>query len=324
VTLVAGEGTSLNPGSGAAASAGPATPGRFEQRTLTSINMASVSVPQPAQRDRAVLVRMDDVHPGHVTAADGPELRLGRHPTSSLVLDDEGISRSHARILRRGNAYVIEDLKSSNGTYVNGTRIETMEIADGAMIQLGPRVKFRFSVVDTHQERILRQLYESSVRDVLTGLFNRAYFLERLAGELAYANRHGTETSLLLLDIDHFKKINDAFGHPAGDAVLRTLAATVRKVLRVEDIFARYGGEEFIVLLRGIAIEGAARAAERLRRAILGSPTEYEGRIIDCTVSVGCAALSCSARTAESLIATADRRLYAAKHQGRNRVVSSG
>jgi len=207
---------------------------------------------------------------------------------------------------------------------VNGIRVETVEIGDGALIQLGPRVKFRFSVVDAHQERILRQLYESSVRDALTGLFNRAYFLERLAGELAYANRHGSETSLMLLDIDHFKKINDTFGHPGGDAVLRTLAGTVRKVLRVEDIFARYGGEEFIVLLRGIAIEGATRAAERLRRAILGSPTEYEGRIIDCTVSIGCASLACSDRTAEGLIATADRRLYLAKRSGRNRVISSG
>jgi len=320
----AGEGTSLNPSSNAASSNGPSTPGRFEQRTLTSINMGAVSIPQPAQRDRAVLVRMDDVHPGHVTLADGPELRIGRHPTSSLILDDEGISRSHARITRRGNAFIIEDLKSSNGTYVNGLRIETAEIADGALIQLGPRVKFRFSVVDAHQERILRQLYESSVRDALTGLFNRAFFLERLAGELAYSNRHGAETSLMLIDIDHFKKINDTFGHPGGDAVLRTLAQTVRKVLRVEDIFARYGGEEFIVLLRGIAIEGATRAAERLRRAVLGSPTEYEGRVIDCTVSIGCASLSCSERTAEALIATADRRLYGAKRSGRNRVVSSG
>ncbi len=303
---------------------GPATPGRFEQRTLTTVTMSSVTIPLPAQRDRAVLVRMDETHAGQVVPTDVVDLRIGRHPTSSLVIDDEGISRSHARILRKGNTYLIEDLKSSNGTYVDGARVETAELKDGSLVQLGPRVRFRFSVVDEHQERILRQLYESSVRDPLTGVFNRAYFLDRLAGELAYANRHSSDASLLLLDLDHFKKVNDTFGHPGGDAVLRSLAATVRKVLRVEDIFARYGGEEFIVLLRGIAIDGAARAAERLRRAIVAAPTDHDGQRIDCTVSIGCASLGSGGRTAQELIATADRRLYAAKHAGRDRVVSTG
>jgi len=298
----------------------PATPGRFEQRTLTNVNI-SAAIPMPAQRDRAVLVRMDEAHAGQVIPADGPDLRIGRHPTSALVIDDEGISRSHARIARKGASYFIEDLKSSNGTYVNGARVESAELCDGSLVQLGPRVRFRFSVVDEHQERILRQLYESSVRDALTGVFNRAYFLERLAGELAYANRHGSDASLLLLDIDHFKKINDTHGHPAGDAVLRSFSGTVRKVLRVEDIFARYGGEEFIVLLRGIAIDGAARAAERLRRAVSVSPTEFDGKRIECTVSIGCASLGCGERSAQGLIAAADRRLYAAKHGGRDRVV---
>ena len=302
---------------------GPATPGRFEKQTLTNVTI-SVSIPLPAQRDRAVLVRMDETHAGQVVPADGPDLRIGRHPTSSLVIDDEGISRSHARIHRKGNSYFIEDLNSSNGTYVNGARVELAELTDGSLLQLGPRVRFRFSVVDEHQERILRQLYESSVRDALTGVFNRAYFVERLTGELAYANRHGSDASLLLLDIDHFKMINDTHGHPAGDAVLRQFSAVVRRVLRVEDIFARYGGEEFVVLLRGIAIEGAGRAAERLRRAVGTTPTEFEGKLIDCTVSIGCASLACGDRTAQGLIAIADRRLYDAKHGGRNRVVSSG
>jgi diguanylate cyclase (GGDEF)-like protein len=315
--------TQTTSGTPASSQTGPSTPGRFEQRTLTNVNV-SASVPLPAQRDRAVLVRMDETHAGQVIPADCPDLRIGRHPTSALVIDDEGISRSHARIVRKGAAYVIEDLNSSNGTYVNGARVESVELLDGAMIQLGPRVRFRFSVVDEQQERLLRQLYESSVRDALTGVFNRGYFLERLAGELAYANRHGSDASLLLLDIDHFKKINDTFGHPGGDAVLRNFGATVRKVLRVEDIFARYGGEEFIVLLRGIAIEGAARAAERLRRAILVSPTDFGGQRIECTVSIGCASLSCSDRSAQGLISTADRRLYAAKHAGRDRVISAG
>ncbi|HEX4335744.1 MAG TPA: GGDEF domain-containing protein [Polyangiaceae bacterium] len=317
--------SSVFPAASMAQSSTPQTPTRFEQRTLTTVNMTAVTIPLPAQRDRAVLVRTDETHAGQVILADGVDLRIGRHPTSSLVIDDEGISRSHARIVRKGSTYFVEDLGSANGTYVNGVRVEiAAELADGSLLQLGPRVRFRFSVVDEHQERILRQLYESSVRDALTGVFNRAYFLERLSGELAYSNRHTSDASLLILDLDHFKKVNDTYGHPGGDAVLRTFAATVRKVLRVEDIFARYGGEEFIVLLRGIAIDGAARAAERLRRAVVLTPTEHEGQRIDCTVSIGCASLGCGGRTAQALIATADRRLYAAKHAGRDRVVSAG
>jgi two-component system, cell cycle response regulator len=302
----------------------PSTPGRFEQNTIMSINGSTARLvpPQPTKRDRAVLVRMDEAHAGQVTTTDGPEIRLGRHPTSTIVLDDEGISRSHARIFQSANRYYVEDLKSSNGTYVNGVRIDRVEVVDGAMIQLGPRVSFRFSVVDEHQERILRQLYESSVRDALTGAFNRQYFMERLSGELAYANRHGTTASLLILDIDHFKKVNDTYGHPAGDAVIKTVALTAQQALRTEDVFARYGGEEFVVLLRGIALEGAARAGERLRRALIASPTTHEGRIIEATVSIGCACLDGSERTAEALIAVADRRLYAAKRGGRNRVVA--
>jgi diguanylate cyclase (GGDEF)-like protein len=302
---------------------GPSTPGRFEQKTLMTLTMSEPQAPPvPLRRDRAMLVRMDEAHAGQVTTTDGPEIRIGRHPTSSLVLDDEGISRSHARVFQSAGKHYVEDLGSSNGTYVNGLKIEMTEVTDGAMIQLGPRVLFRFSVVDEHQERILRQLYESSVHDALTGTFNRAYFLERLDAELAYSQRHGTTASLLLLDIDHFKKINDTFGHPAGDAVLKCVTGTIQRVLRVEDVLARYGGEEFIVLLRGIAIEGAARAGERLRRALTATATEHGGHRIEATVSVGCASLACADPTPAGLIAVADRRLYAAKRGGRNRVVA--
>lgn len=304
---------------------GPST-GRQTQKTLTSMDFGSVEIaPPPTRRDIAVLVRMDSIEAGRLYVLDGPELRVGRLPDNGVAIDDAGISRVHARLYREGDAYRIEDLGSSNGTYINGVRVTSAEVLEGALVQVGPKARFRFSVIDRHQERILRQLYEASVRDPLTGLFNRAYFVERLGAELAYSKRHGTEVSLLVLDIDHFKKINDTFGHLVGDWVLKCFTTTIYGSLRTEDLFARYGGEEFVAVLRGISLPGAARAAERLRKAVAAMVVEHEGVRIPVTVSIGCASVKCPGEvSAEALIGAADRRLYEAKKNGRNTVVASG
>jgi diguanylate cyclase (GGDEF)-like protein len=192
------------------------------------------------------------------------------------------------------------------------------------VIQLGPRVVFRYSVTDSGEERILRQLYESSVKDSLTGAFNREYFGERLKAEVAYAKRHGLSLSLVMMDLDHFKNVNDTHGHPAGDAVLAASVGAIARSLRGEDVLARYGGEEFVVILRGIPLSGAEGVGERLRGTVEKTKIQHEGTIIECTVSVGCASLRCTeSLTAEALVAIADRRLYLAKRSGRNRVVAS-
>ncbi len=293
---------------------------RPEQQTITN---ETFPVWKGDERNRAVLVRMDSIQAGHVTSL-GDAIRLGRHSDNTVVVDDEGISRMHARVVYEGGQYFVEDLGSSNGTYVNGERIERQVLVDGAVVQLGPRVHFRFSVTDENQERILRQLYESSVRDALTRAYNRHFFLERLDAELAYATRHRSQGSVLIFDIDHFKKVNDTHGHLAGDAVLKNVASTTEFLLRTEDLLARYGGEEFVVLLRGITLSGAARAAERLRKALEELRTVHDGRSLAVTISIGCASFACVDRVdRERLVAVADRRLYAAKRDGRNRVVAA-
>lgn len=295
---------------------------RLEQKTL---NTEVFSLRPSPSRDRAVLVRMDSAQAGHVTSLDGPEVRIGRQLGNTIVIDDEGLSRVHARVYYDGAQYRAQDLGSSNGTYVNGTRIAEAMMADGAVLQLGPKVCFRFSVTDENQERILRQLYENSVHDPLTGVHNRQFFVERLNSELAYAGRHKAPASLLMFDVDHFKQVNDTYGHPAGDAVLKNIAVRAKELVRVEDVLARYGGEEFVVLLRGIGLSGAGRAAERIRAAIEKTNTEVDGHSITSTVSIGAASLACVGKPdAEALISLADRRLYLAKHAGRNRVVTQG
>jgi diguanylate cyclase (GGDEF)-like protein len=298
-------------------------PSRLEQQTLT--NEVFSLRPAPRERDRAVLVRMDSVQAGNVVSLDGLETRVGRHPDSSAVVDDEGMSRVHARVYYEEGHYFVEDLDSSNGTYVNGERITKVPLTDGAVVQLGPRVCFRFSLTDENQEKILRQLYEGSVRDGLTGAYNRHFFLERLGAEVAYAARHSSHAAVLMFDVDHFKKVNDTYGHQAGDAMLQGIAAATAQLLRQEDVFARYGGEEFVLLLRGVTRVGAQRAGERLRDAIQRLKVPFGDNILTVTVSVGCASMECTEEpTSEVLVALADRRLYAAKRAGRNKIVAEG
>jgi diguanylate cyclase (GGDEF)-like protein len=227
--------------------------------------------------------------------------------------------------VKSGDRFWLEDLGSANGTFVAGERIERKVLNDGDLIQFGPRVEFRFSVTDAAQEQVLRQLYEASVKDSLTGAYNREFLGERLRSEVAFSRRHGTDTSLVLIYVDHFKRVNDTFGHQAGDAVLVELVRLFTDGLRTEDTFARYGGEEFAISLRGIGLQDAARVADRLRAAVAARPIQHMEHAIRCTVSAGCSSVSCCVEpSVEELVAIADRRLYAAKGAGRNRVVAAG
>jgi len=279
----------------------------------------------PSLVDRAVMLRMDGVQAGQIIGLEAFPFTVGRHPTNLLRIDEESISRFHARVVRVGEDFIVEDLGSRNGTFVAGKRATRGKLEQDSWLQFGPRVSFRFSLTDAREENLLRKLYESSTRDSLTGAYNRLHFEERLRAEVAYATRHRTETSLLIIDLDHFKRVNDTYGHPTGDSVLKHVTQVCTRALRTEDVFARYGGEEFAIVLRGIGINGALRLGERLRVALAAERIEHEGQRIPVTLSGGCAALSCCAvSSAEDLIATADRRLYRAKQQGRDRISAQG
>jgi two-component system chemotaxis response regulator CheY len=176
-------------------------------------------------------------------------------------------------------------------------------------------------------ERILnleRRIKELANTDPLTGMLNRRAFMERMAQEMSRARREAKPLSLVLTDIDHFKRVNDTYGHQAGDRVLLRLARAVSDAVRTEDVVARYGGEEFVVILRNIDVAGAVILAERLRQLVEQLEVEHEGRRLRVTASFGCACLDCCVeRTGQTLIATADMRLFEAKRAGRNRVVAT-
>ena len=276
--------------------------------------------------ERALLLRMDGVHAGLVIAIETLPFTIGRHATNALRIDEESISRFHARISRDDQGHwVLEDLRSRNGTFLASERVEKRRIEDGAWLSFGAHASFRFTLTDLREERLFRRLYESSTRDALTGAYNRLHFDERLRAEVAFAARHASDASLVLLDIDHFKRVNDTYGHQVGDVVLSEVAKLSQRSLRTEDVFARFGGEEFAVILRGITLAGARKLGERLRIAVESNPIAADGKAVPVTLSAGCASLADTpAPSAEELIRIADRRLYLAKAQGRNRVIAAG
>jgi two-component system cell cycle response regulator len=290
----------------------------------TTETAIALPVAPPRQATRAVLTVVGGASAGRVHTLRDTETILGRGKEAHVRLDDIGVSRAHARVVRTEDGrWLIEDLRSTNGTFVGGRRIERIDLKSGDRIHVGPGVVLSFAVLDAQAERLTAQLYESSIRDALTRAHNRRYLVERLAGEIAYARRHGTRLSLVLFDIDHFKRINDTHGHLAGDDVLRETAALVQRMIRAEDVLARFGGEEFVVLVRGIEHDNVGRLAERLRAAVERLEVASVDQVLRVTISVGYASLDElpeAQRTGDGLLRRADERLYRAKSGGRNRV----
>lgn len=178
------------------------------------------------------------------------------------------------------------------------------------------------SIVQREREEAVAKLQEYADRDGLTGIANRRYFEARLRDEYTRWQRYGGEMSVLLFDLDHFKKINDQFGHGVGDTVLREMAQRVSEVVRVQDTFGRFGGEEFALLLPCTPIEDAMQVAEKIRNTIGDAPVEVKGVKVPVTASVGGAAARVGVPNYDVLINEADAALYSAKRQGRNRSVA--
>jgi two-component system cell cycle response regulator len=268
--------------------------------------------------DRGTLTMVSGAEAGLVWRL-GASSVVGRSPDCEIHIDHAGVSRRHARIFQESETeYVVQDLGSHNGTTVRGRSVTRGRLEDGDRIGFGP-VFFRFALADEKEVLALKQRYEFSVIDGLTGAVNRRHFDDRLVVELAYAKRHQTEVSLLMLDVDLFKAINDTHGHQAGDAVLRQLAQSIKNALRLEDVFARYGGEEFAVIARGIGGGEALAFAERIRRVVEDARFAHDGTPISVTVSVGAATLAdCNEPSVDQLVKLADGALYVAKAAGRN------
>jgi diguanylate cyclase (GGDEF)-like protein len=272
--------------------------------------------------ERAHFIVLAGENVGRMHRLEQSEIVIGRAADATIRLEDDGVSRRHAKVVQVGKELWLEDLKSANGTLVNGQRTERALLRDGDKIEIGATTILKFTYSDELEEAFHNKMYEAALRDGLTQAYNKRHFLDRLTAELAYARRHGTPLTLLMLDIDHFKNVNDTYGHPAGDYVLATLARIAMGALRAEDVFARYGGEEFAILCRGVTLDQAALLGERLRSTIEATAFDYQRRRIPITASIGVASLLDRADDTTRLIADADGALYEAKRAGRNHVVA--
>jgi diguanylate cyclase (GGDEF)-like protein len=295
-------------------------PNDWDEET-TAAEPDEIAAKPASPRNRAILTVLTGSASGRMFKLRA-SMTIGRSPACEIRLEDDGISRSHARVRCEDDQATIEDLQSRNGTFVNGERIrEIVKVIDGDKIQVGRGTVLRFGFADDLDESFHENLMSSALRDGLTKLFNKRYLMERLDSELKFAHRHETTLSLLMLDIDHFKKINDTHGHLAGDAVLSALASVLSRAVRNEDVVARFGGEEIAIVLRAIGLEGATQMAERVRRIVESTQIDAAGKPLRATVSVGVASFpSTPAKTVAELIDAADKALYRAKHGGRNRV----
>ena len=263
-----------------------------------------------------------------IISDENKEFLVGRTKKAGLVLEDDSVSRNHAMIKpvtgRTGKITLkIEDLESTNGTFLNGKKITKGKASYGDRIYFG-EVLVRFDLMDpldAEFQSILAEQAAKSRFDPLTGLLSKRFFMEEMPGMVSYYTRKGIDMALLMTDIDHFKKINDTYGHQQGDSILILVSEQILKAVRNHDPVVRYGGEEILVLLRS-KYKSARRIAERIRKTVAEADYSSVNPELKVTISVG-GALAKSDDSLETLIERADQALYDAKKMGRNMVVWS-
>ncbi|HEU4409332.1 MAG TPA: GGDEF domain-containing protein [Polyangiaceae bacterium] len=293
----------------------------FDEKTKVT-NVGPLPKPDnpPGDDCLVVIYSKDPALLGKRFLLEASPTRVGRGPDNEIVLDGESISRRHASWERRGRRWWVVDERSTNGTYVNDELVDQEHpLSNGDRVKVGGLI-LKFLSGDDVESQYHEEIYRMTIFDGLMQVYNRRYLYEALEREIIRARRHGRDLSVVMFDIDHFKQVNDRYGHLAGDFVLKELARVVQSRIRRDEVFARYGGEEFSLVLPETNLDGAAALAETLRRKISEHPFTFQAETIPVTVSMGIAMLSEAERGSVELIQRADEKLYEAKRSGRNRV----
>lgn len=248
--------------------------------------------------------------------------KIGReHESNNIVLMDDTASRQHAQIIQKGNKFYIKDSKSTNGTYLNGEKLKTETILKNQdRISIGDTT-MKFLQGDT-ESLFLDNLRKKIYYDELTGAYNKHYFVEHFSNSFALAKRHNKKLSLIIFDVDDFKKINDTYGHPAGDFVLSKLGEIIGVRVRKTDIFSRVGGEEFAILCMETNLKNCKRFAEKLCELVDSQKYDYDRKKIPVTISCGVCEYKKWMQFDEEMYKCCDSLLYKAKNSGKNRVVA--
>lgn len=280
----------------------------------------------PAEEANIILI----AHPEHKMLGSrfrlrpARDFRIGRSSTADVSLPEVlSLSRLHARLFFERETVVIEDLHSTNGTFVNDDPVLSRRVLkSGDRFQVGA-VHFKFLHERDPEDAYYRAIYSLVVQDGLTEIFNRRKFEEEMEREFLRAKRYARPLSLILFDIDSFKDVNDSCGHLCGDHVLKQVARRAAELTRPEQVLARLGGDEMAVLCPETRLEGAVTLAERLRSNLGSGAIGYSGTEITITCSFGVGSLAERMTCSEDLFVACDRALYRSKETGGNRVTTS-
>jgi diguanylate cyclase (GGDEF)-like protein len=287
-------------------------------RRTTQISIVRTSDGQV--RTAACVVVIDGERLGRRADIDKRRIVVGRSDEADFCLRHDSVSRRHCEFWREGDVYRVRDLGATNPTRVNDMSVQEAVLEDGDHIAIGECV-LKFVSPTSMEARYHAEVHQLATNDALTELPNRRHFIEAVDKEISRSLRLGLPLAMCIIDADHFKQINDHYGHIAGDDVLRQLALLLRGRLRSEDIAGRIGGEEFAVVLPECSAEDAVACfAEPLRDAVAQSIFTLGGEEKHLTISIGISGLSPGRDTRSTLMKAADAALYRAKDSGRNRV----
>ena len=287
---------------------------------FTDINKALKASDEEAGKKNACLLAIGGELNGTIFDLPRGIISIGRSADNTYSLEFQGISRHHLE-LKVAEQVTLVDSGSRNGSFLNNKRVEAPIILDrGDVIKLGI-VALKFIPQGDPERLTYDKLNQEANTDGLTQCYHKMYFNHACDLAVKKCNVTGEPLSIIIFDIDYFKKLNDAYGHDAGDYVLKTLAQVVRSHgAREDDIFARYGGEEFVILLPKTNLKQGYEIAERIQRLVEEYQFNYEGKILQVTVSVGVADYRQGVHTGTDLFKRADQAVYASKRGGRNQV----
>ncbi|MER2565675.1 MAG: GGDEF domain-containing protein [Myxococcaceae bacterium] len=289
------------------------------QKTVTAVTAISKIQKRAFARSSALVVIYGE-ELGRKFDLDEGKLSIGRSSKSDIQIDHDSVSRQHVRITVTEGQAQIEDVGSTNGTFLNDESLDgKVQLRNNDLIKVG-RTVFKFIAHNNIEAAYHDEIYRLTTVDGLTQVNNRRSFDETIEREISRCRRYGRTLSMVLIDVDHFKRINDTFGHLAGDAVLKEVASAIKKRIRKEDLLARYGGEEFAVLTPEVDHKGALAMAEKVRKVVEKHEFSFDDEIIPVTISCGVSTLGKKSDSAEALVQRADEKLYEAKEAGRNQV----
>ena len=274
-----------------------------------------------ARQGTAAVIIYDGDEIGALHSLTKDETVFGRTADSDVVLPETRVSRRHAVIRRTGDGpadFEVMDLASTNGTFLNGEPVDRAPLKSGDKIVIGGST-LKFAVLDSEDLAYQSRIVEMIHVDDLTGLLTKRSLFRALEKELARAERYRRPVSVLMMDLDHFKQVNDTHGHLVGSHCLAEVGRIIRETTRAVDVNGRYGGEEFVSFLPETAGNEAMTVAERIREAMASRWFRREETLYQVRISIGVSVFPLHGRTVEELVEAADVALYRAKTLGRNR-----